>query len=743
MTIDEATIAQRTDSFRDDTKHETSPSESVHTHEGNGIDEVGVEAGSEVGETSFMRAKIAMGPYLNHYRMGHADWDHASVLAQAGFVEAEHRRVKPPFGKGLLVRWVTERLRHEKVLRDQTTRPIPEPKPEQPPGRRSKDKPGEDAAGEEHDPLAAWNRATTQLQTFIDQFEAGDIARQAVLAAVPDIAARHGVLRSTLSGWTRDELKKLEPASDNPSDGSKDEPDPAAVPEDPAERQRLLDAAWALCQDIARSPIQQLLGIARRLGVVGDYGGTITVFLILTSRLLAEPASLQRKGASSSGKSYPIENLIWLFNKDVDFIEMTAVSAKALPYDQRSYRHRAIIIGEATVLAAGKQGDEAFLSMVRELISKGKIVYTTVVTRKNAMPVSLTIEKEGPITLLTTTARELVEEEMGTRLLVGLADETQQQTRTVVIAQGLKLKGVAPPFPAEAELAAWQAFQHWLRLGPCEVVVPFADVLSNLVDVRPLRIRRDFPAVGALIQASALINRAQRKRDAQGRIIATLADYGIVLHALNAGLDEMRYGNVEQLNQVRDVVVDRLERRQRAWWREETLRRTVNALAQHAGQNNLPGLEQRVRDAGAAAAAGQGRDAFARFRAILTNAGQDPTWGGAAATGPAAEQRVRSMCRTAGRAVRTEIHHPAGLDQVPRTIEISYARLAEALGITFKVARIRMTMAIEAGAIIMHEPIGRARTAPHLLSPGQVVIPIREVKGQGAFPSRAEVEKNM
>jgi hypothetical protein len=43
-----------------------------------------------------------------------------------------------------------------------------------------------------------------------------------------------------------------------------------------------------------------------------------------------------------------------------------------------------------------------------------------------------------------------------------------------------------------------------------------------------VRLRRDFGTVLALVRAHALLHQANRARDAEGRIVATLTDYGVI-----------------------------------------------------------------------------------------------------------------------------------------------------------------------------------------------------------------------
>jgi hypothetical protein len=60
------------------------------------------------------------------------------------------------------------------------------------------------------------------------------------------------------------------------------------------------------------------------------------------------------------------------------------------------------------------------------------------------------------------------------------------------------------------------------------VTIPYAGVLAEKMDDLAVRLRRDFSVILSLIKAHAILHQATRERDAQGRIIATLADYALV-----------------------------------------------------------------------------------------------------------------------------------------------------------------------------------------------------------------------
>jgi hypothetical protein len=85
---------------------------------------------------------------------------------------------------------------------------------------------------------------------------------------------------------------------------------------------------------------------------------------------------------------------------------------------------------------------------------------------------------------------------------------------------------------SDAEDELWRMIKDRRRgSGFYDVVVPFADKVAILTNPNLIRVRRDFPAVMELTQASAVLNRAQRSTDAEGHIVATIQDYARALSA--------------------------------------------------------------------------------------------------------------------------------------------------------------------------------------------------------------------
>jgi hypothetical protein len=286
--------------------------------------------------------------------------------------------------------------------------------------------------------------------------------------------------------------------------------------EESEERERLRTTAWETCSDLATEPdiLSLFESVIESAGVVGETRATKLLYLAVTSRVLNRPISIAVKGPSSSGKSYTTESVLKFFPPDA-YYALTAMSERALAYSNEPLKHRMLVLFEA----AGMAGEMASY-LIRSLLSEGQVRYETVEKTGSGMQPRL-IEREGPTGLIVTTTRDGLHPENETRLLSITVTDTPEQTRAVMIAH-------ANDANPEVDLTRWHALQEWIALSACEVVIPYASRLATLVPPVAVRLRRDFPALLSLVRAHALLHQVTRKRDAEGRVIATVEDYRAV-----------------------------------------------------------------------------------------------------------------------------------------------------------------------------------------------------------------------
>lgn len=275
------------------------------------------------------------------------------------------------------------------------------------------------------------------------------------------------------------------------------------------------------CAALARSPrlLDDLAATLTEAGLVAArLPAAQLVFLALVSRLHDRPVSIIVKGPSSAGKSWLVKSVLALCPPSA-YYALSAMSERALAYSKEPVKHRFLVLYEAEALSG-----EFASYLVRSLLSEGRIAYETVESGKDGLTPKL-IEREGPTGLLSTTTAIALHPENETRLLSLSLDDTPDGQREVFRAWGAEAAGYAS---ATVDYEPWHALGRWLEEGDRAVVVPYAPALAELLPASALRLQRDFIAVLALIKAHALLHRATRGRDGQGRIVAVADDYAAV-----------------------------------------------------------------------------------------------------------------------------------------------------------------------------------------------------------------------
>jgi hypothetical protein len=300
--------------------------------------------------------------------------------------------------------------------------------------------------------------------------------------------------------------------------------DTTQAPLTPAEKAERREALWPAVSDLAQAPdlMDRVVQQVQAIGVVNERELMNLTYIAATSRVLQYPVNVLAKGASSGGKSFTATRTLELVGPD--FVNhLTSSSALSLVYDDRPLAHTVLFINEANQL----QSDEnsMFAMLVRTLISEGRIVHQTTVEDRDS-PTGRRVERivrEGPITLIVTTTGEL-HAENETRMLSWHIGESHEQTSAVMASLAAHAAGgVAVP----ADLAIWHDLQRWIALGPNDAVIPFAQQIAAQIKPLMVRFRRDVGSLFNFIKASAILHQAQRQVDAQGRVVATIADYAL------------------------------------------------------------------------------------------------------------------------------------------------------------------------------------------------------------------------
>lgn len=277
-------------------------------------------------------------------------------------------------------------------------------------------------------------------------------------------------------------------------------------------------------------------------GVVAEKESVKAVALAANSRVLDVPrvVSILRTGLTGAGKSYLIQKVLEAYDADIVF-RMTVSSQRALIYatqeDPNFLRHKIVHLEEAAGAVAGSDGkgdDNVFTAVLRSLLTQGVADAPVVIKGDDGRFRTEHIHVEGPISLITSSARDVFDPEMMNRVVSISADESHAQTSRIV--DEIVLGATRTKSENSAELAAWRAFQSLLQLdAPFRVSIPFNRALRAAIGTVPrsVRFRRDITVALLGIMSSAVTHRHHRSRDAEGRIEATLEDYAIAREAFD------------------------------------------------------------------------------------------------------------------------------------------------------------------------------------------------------------------
>ena len=157
-----------------------------------------------------------------------------------------------------------------------------------------------------------------------------------------------------------------------------------------------------------------------------------------------------------------------------------------------------------------------------------------------------------------TTTGELYSENE-TRMLSWHIHEDPDQTKAVMAGLANHAAGAAVAAPAD--LAIWHDLQRWIALGPTDAVIPFAPQIADKIKPLMVRFRRDIGSLFSFIKASAILHQAQRQVDAQGRVIATIADYALAHPIFTKVMAELSGKSIpDNVRAVVNLIAKRAER---------------------------------------------------------------------------------------------------------------------------------------------------------------------------------------
>ncbi|CAA9341001.1 MAG: hypothetical protein AVDCRST_MAG93-6650 [uncultured Chloroflexia bacterium] len=256
-------------------------------------------------------------------------------------------------------------------------------------------------------------------------------------------------------------------------------------------------------------------------GLVGEERNAKLLTLVAVTMYLGRPMSVLIGGESSGGKSYLLKQLIKTLPESM-VVELQSVSNMGLAYmGKDALKMKFLALYELGGL--GKEGSEA-IEQLKQLLTEG-CIKRQIAESTNKGVGGRTVELDGPTGVWSTSTEMRIDKELGNRLFRIAIDESPEQTRRIIKARGQRNGGAADYEPIKG-------LHTYIAGQDNRVVVPFEDALTDLIDVSATRMRRDHERVMDLVEAHVILHQEGRKRNGDGRIVATLEDYAAVYNLI-------------------------------------------------------------------------------------------------------------------------------------------------------------------------------------------------------------------
>jgi hypothetical protein len=322
-------------------------------------------------------------------------------------------------------------------------------------------------------------------------------------------------------------------------------------------------------------------------GVAGEKELTTTLYLVFTSRKLCRPLAARVRGPSTSGKSHAVDRTVLLMPRETT-IHATQMTPQALFYMPKgSLRHKLIVGGERS--RANEEETAEATRALREMLTAGRLSKLLPLKIGDRMETVL-IEQEGPVAFVETTTLGTVFDEDENRALPLCTDERPEQTRRILTATGKVYEGQVT---GNRDPGRVQQVHHAAQrmLERREVVIPFATCIASKLPDDRVEVRRAFPALMSMIQASALLHQFQRQYTPEGRILATQDDYRVAAIFIASAMRRMVGGGISE-------PATRFGERLKTWFDDKTLTLPLATKKEKNCPRSVYGWVKELREAG-------------------------------------------------------------------------------------------------------------------------------------------------
>ncbi len=295
---------------------------------------------------------------------------------------------------------------------------------------------------------------------------------------------------------------------------------------------------------IANDPMlfKNKIDLVNQMGVIKERKNIGLYNLVMDSRLIpmgsagSDALAMKNSGHYGAGKSYPLFMSLLLYPKSAYHL-ISSGSEKSLYQIPGGLKYKALILAEALALESHGRKDNELAYGVRTLVSEGHLKYQYT-GFKDKKRVTIVKKIEGPTSLITTTIKGHLEDQLDDRMITAHPNATAAQTKNII--EQTADTAVGNNNLVDENII--KGYQHYHdTLESAEVVIPFAGNIAEFVSRRgslPISARRAFKRVLAAIKTMTLLYQKQRSRDDQGRFITEISDYAIVHQLIEEPFNE-------------------------------------------------------------------------------------------------------------------------------------------------------------------------------------------------------------
>lgn len=310
--------------------------------------------------------------------------------------------------------------------------------------------------------------------------------------------------------------------------------------------------------------VKELLRDLTTMGLVGEEMNKLLLYLIMTSRKIADPLSAYIIGRSSGGKSWLVKRAALLMPPG-SWIMVNSASDQALYYTGKDLTGKLVVLGEF----AGADNIEGEL---RQILSDGKI--SRMVTMKD--PVSGTmktgyVEACGPIAFISTTTNPDVNPENLSRCLILYPDESPGQSRRIKKYQD-RLRGSKAGYMLKAKIEEVIKKHHAVQQILDDIVIfnPFVDAIEfPAIILKGRRVYINFLTVIDMVafvyQKQRQVKRFEFNGEQVQYIECTLDDYRVAYNIMMSGvLENMLDSMPKSARDFHEILKTEVEKRAKA-----------------------------------------------------------------------------------------------------------------------------------------------------------------------------------